>query len=391
MGLVSLHWLGWIAGTVTLFWASPAPLRHLVLAAAGAAFLAWHAPVSAGVLTALAVLCFWLPRLSPRPAPAAIALALAVIGLLVGYKAGVLTIGASFDENGPVARLVMPLGLSYYAFRCVHYLIEHYKGTLPPHRFDHVAGYLFFLPTLPAGPIHRFPDYRRDLENHGWDGGTFSRGLERILYGYAQIVVLGNWFASTKLPALIAGLDPGPDPGCRALVEYLDAVRFALNVYAQFAGYSNVAIGFALLLGFRVMENFDWPFLRGNIAEFWRSWHISLSSWCRAYVYMPVVAVTRNVQLAALATMLAIALWHELSLRYVLWGLYHGLGLVAWQMFQRIKPALPALPGTAARRLAEAGAVALTFNFVVLSFVLVKEATPADTLRAYAALFGMGW
>lgn len=387
MGVVSLHWLGWIAGTVALFWAAPASLRHLVLAAVSFVFLVWHAPVSAGVLAALAILCFWLPRLSPRPAPAAVALALAVVGLLVAYKAGLLTAGASFDENGPVARLVMPLGLSYYAFRCVHYLIEHYKGALPPHRFDHVVGYLFFLPTLPAGPIHRFPDYRRDLEGHGWDGRAFSRGLERILYGYTQIVVLGNWFASTKLPALIAGLPPGHG----ALIEYLDAVRFALNVYAQFAGYSNVAIGFALLLGFRVMENFNWPFLCRNIAEFWRSWHISLSSWCRAYVYTPVVAVTRNVQLAALATMLAIALWHELSLRYVLWGLYHGLGLVAWQTFQRVKPALPALPGAAARRLADAGAVILTANFVILSFILVKEATPADTLRAYAALLGVGW
>ncbi|MBP2312895.1 MBOAT family O-acyltransferase [Azospirillum soli] len=387
MSVVSLYWLGWLAGTVALFWAAPSRVRHLVLAAISLAFLTVHAPVSAVVLSVLAVLCFWLPRLSPRPAPAIFAMVLAIVALLVAYKAGILTIGAAFDDTGAVVRLVMPLGLSYYAFRCIHYLLEHYKGALPPHRFSDFIGYLFFLPTLLAGPIHRFPDYQHDLSQHRWDADTFSRGLERVLYGYAQIVILGNWFASTKLPALIAGIDPSRE----ALIAYLDALRFGLNVYFQFAGYSNVAIGFALLLGFSVIENFDWPFLRRNISEFWRSWHISLSGWCRAYVYMPVVAVTRNVQLGALATMLAIALWHELSLRYVLWGLYHGLGIVAWQLFQRAKPALPMLRGPVAQGLAVGGSVALTFNFVILSFVLIKEATMPDMLRAYATIFTGTW
>ncbi len=387
MSLLSPDWLVWMAATVALFWAAPAGVRHLALAAVTALFLVLHAPVSALLLSGMTVLTFWLPRLSPRPAPALAALVLAILGLLGAYKAGLFTWGAALDDSGAFARLVMPLGLSYYAFRCIHYLLERYKGTLPPHRFDAFVGYLFFLPTLLAGPIHRFPDYRRDLERLRWDAAAFSRGLERILYGYAQVVVLGNWFASTKLPALIAGIDPGR----AALVAYLDTLRFGLNVYFQFAGYSSIAIGFALLLGFAVMENFDRPFLRRNIAGFWRSWHISLSSWCRAYVYLPVVAVTRNVQLGALTSMLAIALWHELSARYLLWGLYHGLGIVAWQMFQRVRPALPAARGRAARLLADGGATALTFNFVILSFVLIKEATMTDTLRAYSAILTGSW
>ena len=168
------------------------------------------------------------------------------------------------------------------------------------------------------------------------------------------------------------------------LIEYLECVAFGANIYFQFAGYSSVAIGFALLLGFRIIENFDHPFLRPNISAFWRCWHISLSSWCRDYVYMPVAASTRSVALGAVASMVVIGLWHEISLRYLAWGLYHAGGILVWQGFQRVKRRLPRTRAQWARLAATAAAVALTFNFVMLSFAITKEASLRDAAGAFA-------
>ena len=143
---------------------------------------------------------------------------------------------------------------------------------------------------LSVQEVRRFNEFQRDLRGRRWNPHLFSLGCERILYGYAQIIVLGNWLVSVRLQQYIAGLDPSQ----AALIEYLECIAFGANIYFQFAGYSSVAIGFAMLLCFRVIENFDHPFIRPNISAFWRCWHISLSSWCRDYVYMVVVALTRK-------------------------------------------------------------------------------------------------
>ena len=382
MTVVSLGVFAWLVAAVAACWATPLRWSHLVLAALTLAFLAIYDPLSAALLSAFALLTFFVPRLVAAPAgAAAIGVGGVIVGVLLFFKAG----GAGeFDDI--VRRVLIPLGLSYYSFRCLHYLIERYKGTLPAHNFGDFIGYLFFLPTLIAGPIHRFNHYQRDLRRRRWNAQMFSEGLERILYGYVQIVVLGNWLVSAKLVPLVEGI--GPDR--TALREYLEAVCFGLNLYFQFAGYSSVAIGFGLLLGFRVIENFDRPFLRRNISEFWRCWHISLSSWCRDYIYMPVVSNTRRVALGALMSMVVIGLWHELSGRYLCWGLYHGAGIIVWQAFQRAKAHLPAVESAWARHLAAALSLVLTFNFVMLSFVITKEPTLADAGASFAAIF-LAW
>jgi alginate O-acetyltransferase complex protein AlgI len=304
-----------------------------------------------------------------------------VVLLLVGYKTA-----AARPALGAPGAVIIPLGLSYYTFRCIHYLIEHYKARLAPHGFSQFVSYLFFYPTIIAGPIHRFNEFQRDLRRRRWDARSFSLGCERILYGYAQIVVLGNWLVSVRLQQYIAGLDPSQ----QALVEYLECVMFGANIYFQFAGYSSVAIGFSLVLGFRIIENFDHPFIRPNIAAFWRCWHISLSSWCRDYVYVPVAASTRSVALGTVATMVVIGLWHELSPRYLAWGLYHAAGIVIWQAFQRVKEHLPAAQAPWARGAASLAGVALTFNFVMLSFAITKEPTLVDAAGVFATILG-GW
>src|SRR5690606_35032116 len=157
----------------------------------------------------------------------------------------------------------------------------------------------FFLPTLVAGPIHRFPDFHRDLRRTRLDGGLLSEGFERVLYGYAKILVVSGWLIQSRLQPWIADLGATQ----LWLSTYL-YVRSAGSVaYLAFAGYSGVATGAARLTGFRVIETFNTPFASRNILEFWRRWHISLTSWVRDYLYATVFSLTRRPSLAALAAM----------------------------------------------------------------------------------------
>jgi alginate O-acetyltransferase complex protein AlgI len=136
------------------------------------------------------------------------------------------------------------------------------------------------------------------------------------------------------------------------------------------------------LMGFRVMENFQAPFLAANIAEFWRRWHISLTSWCRDYVYTTIVSVLRRPAVAALVTMLVVGLWHEVSLRYVLWGLWHGVGLAVWQGYRRMVES-GAIGGRGAvlpSWMSQSLGVLLTFHYVMLSFVLLADGSLAESM-----------
>ena len=227
----------------------------------------------------------------------------------------------------------IPLGISYYMLREIHYVLESYKNKLPSRKFYDLICYLFFLPTLIVGPINRYDQFVRDLRRRRWNPSFFAQGLERILFGYCKIVVLANYLVSTKLAQYAALLDNG-----KFVRTYIDAVLSWMNLYFQFSGYSDIAIGFAALVGFEIMENFRFPFLACNINDFWKRWHISLTSWCRDYVYDPMVSITRKPFLSVCSAMIILGLWHELSIRYILWGVYHGVGITTWHFFRKFKP-----------------------------------------------------
>jgi alginate O-acetyltransferase complex protein AlgI len=152
-----------------------------------------------------------------------------------------------------------------------------------------------------------------------------------------------------------------------------------------------VAIGFARLLGFRVMENFNAPLIRQNIQQFWASWHISLTSWCREYVYMPIFSLTRARWLGILGAMAILGLWHEFTARYLAWGVYNGFGILGWHLWrqvagQRMEAFLAELP--ILRAFWTVASVLLTLHFVFMGFVLVQNETLAGGLRFWQALLG---
>jgi alginate O-acetyltransferase complex protein AlgI len=374
MQILALPWIVWIALSLVACWAVPGRWRPWTIAGFAGSYLLLEDPPSAAILAAMAAITWWSgSRARDNPSGIAPAVVL-MLGVLAAFKTGSTAGGG----------IVMPLGMSYYTFRCVHYLIERFKKALPPHTLAEFLAYLFFLPTIVAGPIHRFPEFHRDFRRTRLSGELVSGGLERVLYGYAKLLILSGWLMQHQLQPWIAGLSDRQ--------EWLSAYLYMLSVgftgYLTFAGYSDVAIGAARLSGFRVIENFNNPFASRNIVEFWRRWHISLTSWVRDYLYATVFSLTRKPYLAALAAMLVIGLWHEISTRYVIWGLVHGLAVAACQWYHRRYAAARRTPGLRAM-LGAFGGWFVTFHFVMLSIVFVMH----DFDRAmdiYRALFMAG-
>ena len=175
---------------------------------------------------------------------------------------------------------------------------------------------MLFFPTITIGPINRFEDFLRSERRLRWDNAQFAKGLERILYGYAKVVILANWLIGVQLLPLINQVAP-ESPAVSLL---LDSASYGFLLYFTFAGFSDIAIGLSFLFGYQVGENFNRPFLKPNIGEFWQSWHMSLSAWCRQYVFLPMYTKTRNLAIAMVSAMMTLGLWHEFSFRFLLLG-----------------------------------------------------------------------
>jgi len=333
-------------------WLPPRKYQPLVMALVTAGFMGIYVPLSLCLLSATTILVYLLVGRRQPDTRAVIAATVVIGATLAFFKLRTSSSGGA---------LLIPLGLSYYAFRQIHYVFEAYKNKLGKKSLANFIYYLYFLPTLIVGPIHRYQPFTRDLSRRRWDAGKFSGGLERILFGYLKVTVLAHYL--TKITISVERLEVGG-----FLQSYLNSVVSWANLYLQFSGYSDIAIGVAALAGFEIMENFKFPFLAKNINDFWSRWHISLTSWCREYVFQPTVSFSRKPLVSVVVTMVILGLWHEISLRYILWGLYHAIGIALWHQFQKIKPGLmkaaPAcfeLPGRVL-------SVLITLNFVIVSY-----------------------
>ena len=304
----------------------------------------------------------------------------AVIGvtLLGVFKYADFFIGSLNSVTGlglPLLKLALPVGISFYTFQCLSYTIDVYRGTVPPQR-DPVAfgAYVALFPQLIAGPIVRYADVARELKNrqHSWENVT--HGLRRFLIGLGKKVILADNFA------LLIRIFR--DSGEKSLLFYwVYAVAFTLNIYFDFSGYSDMAIGLGRVFGFYFIENFNYPYLAKSVTEFWRRWHMSLGSWFRDYVYIPLGGnrVSRGRWVGnILAVWMLTGLWHGAAWNFVLWGLLFA----ALLLLEKWVPALQRLPSVLRHSY-----VLLT---VILSFVLFNADSLAQAGSDLACLFGFG-
>lgn len=260
---------------------------------------------------------------------ASIAVNLGVLGFFKYYNFFVESFIAAFARVGielhsPTLKVILPVGISFYTFQALTYTISVYRGTVRPIR-DPVAffAYVAFFPQLVAGPIeragHLLPQF---LKPRAIVPRDFADGLRQMTWGFfCKLVVADN------CAVVVNGLfnQPGPLPGSVVLIASL---CFAFQIYADFSGYSHIAIGTARLFGFELMQNFATPYFSQNIPEFWRRWHISLSTWFRDYVYIPLGGnrVSKPRQAVNLmATFMLSGLWHGANWTFVVWGFLHGL------------------------------------------------------------------
>jgi len=251
-----------------------------------------------------------------------------------------------FSASRPTLTLILPVGISFYTFQTMSYTIDIYRGKLRPvSRFTDFALFVGFFPQLVAGPIVRAAAFLPQLE--------FERRLSKVPFRAAIGLFLVGFVKKVCIADRVAGLvDPVfAAPGTFDTLSIWTAVLFyAVQIYCDFSGYTDMAIATARMLGFRLPRNFDFPYLARNITEFWRRWHISLSSWLRDYLYISLggnrgsrIITYRNLML----TMLLGGLWHGAGWNFVLWGGIHGAGLVVHKEWSRRFGRVPGVVGTA--------------------------------------------
>ena len=300
------------------------------------------------------------------------------VGLLGVFKYADFFIGSLNTVTGlkiPLLHLALPVGISFYTFQCLSYTIDVYRGSVPAQKnLINFGAYVALFPQLIAGPIVRYADIARELEHreHSWENAAV--GLRRFLVGLGKKVILADNFA-----LLIRLFRQSGETS--VLFYWMYAVAFTLNIYFDFSGYSDMAIGLGRVLGFHFVENFNYPYLSGSVTEFWRRWHISLGSWFRDYVYIPMggsrVSRWRWV-LNILTVWMLTGLWHGAAWNFVLWGLLFAALLLA----EKWIPVLQRLPGVLRH-----GYVLLA---VILSFVLFNADSLAQAGQDFAGLFGFG-
>jgi alginate O-acetyltransferase complex protein AlgI len=353
------------------------------------------------------------PLLTPNPEQpttqnrAIWAFILLIVGLFAVLKAEALSIGVAgwlrAEAGRPIALAGVIdlgwLGFSYVAFRLIHTLRDRQTGKLPALTLREYVTYLIFFPAYVAGPIDRaerfVKDYRALPTLSRTQASRHVEGVSRIAVGVFKKFVVADSLALFALgPALASDLQG-------ALAFWSALYAFAFRLYFDFSGYSDIAIGVARLYGVNLPENFNAPYLRSNLTAFWQSWHMTLSTWARLYVFTPLSRVllsrqpkpspTVVVLLTQIATMVTIGLWHGITLNFVIWGVWHGIGLWVHKLYsdrtRMFYQGLKQKPGLA--RGVYWGGVLLTFHYVMLGWVWFALPDTAASLRVLRGLVGL--
>ena len=371
-----------LPAVLALYFLAPKNLKNAVLLFFSLVFYAWGEPIYIFLMIATILLFFFCGIAIGRSTSqrgkklwltVSVVVSLALLALFKYADFLVGNVNSLLGTNIPLLKLALPIGISFYTFQCLSYTIDVYRGDAQVQKnIVSFGAYVSLFPQLIAGPIVRYVDVAKELDNrtHSWE--DFRLGLRRFLIGLGKKILIANQFG--ELTNLFR------DSGEKSVVFYwMYAIAFALHIYFDFSGYSDMAIGLGRVFGFHFIENFNYPYMSKSIAEFWRRWHMSLGSWFRDYVYIPLggnrVSRGRWVFNTLVVWMLT-GLWHGAAWNFILWGLLYA----AFLLIEKFVPQLQKLPDVLRR-----GYILL---IVLLGFVLFNAVDLNQAISDIGGMFG---
>lgn len=367
----------WIYGlflalTVTVYWLTPKWLKEYFLLAVSLVFVLYSSPFTAALLVCLGTLVYFLGNRNMGKKTLLIMGLVILLSALIYFKyVGLidevlqkLLPWAGLRLKISIPAFVLPLGISYFTFKLIHYLVDSYRGTRPDGSYPKFLLYIFFFPILPLGPIERWPNFLRESkELNGLKWEYLTEGATRIILGLFKKLVLADAFAifSEKLTS----------QGLSSTAYWFIVYSYAFRIYFDFSGYSDIAIGSARLFGYRIIENFNNPYFKSNLSLFWKNWHMSLTGWFRDYVFISLGGSRSSFSRTVFNSFIVMSLtgiWHGASLNFLTWGLYHWVGLIILRIYNNIvTPRLPKVWRDS--KFSAVFGTLVTFHFVVVGWV----------------------
>lgn len=375
--------------TLAVYYAVPFAFKNTVLFLTGLLFYAWGEPVYVLIMLLSTAIDYCAGRLMDRfdsnkkirkaTLLVSVVMNLSLLGI---FKYGSFFIGSVngiFGSAIPDPGLPLPIGISFFTFQSMSYTIDLYRRNIKVQKnFIDFAAFVTMFPQIVAGPIVRYEDVSAQLACRRIDLRSMSDGITRFVCGMCKKVLIAN-----SIGALWTDVKAQDYASMPAATAWLGIAAFTLQIYFDFSGYSDMAIGLGKMLGFDFPENFRYPYNSKSVAEFWRRWHITLGDWFKSYVYFPLggsrgsTAVTiRNTLIVWLLT----GLWHGASWNFILWGLYYGVLIILEKfVFRRLLERTP----SALRHI-------LTMLAVVFGWVIFEITSPASELEFVKAMLGFG-
>lgn len=369
---------------LAVYFLTPARFRNAVLLLASLIFYAWGEPKYVLLMLASILSGYGFGLLQERyrgqkGAKLFCGLSVAVsLSFLLYFKYAdffLENFNAATGLGVPLLRIALPIGISFYTFQIISYTVDVYRGEPAQKNLIHLAAYVAMFPQLIAGPIVRYSDIAQQLEHRSHSTALAAGGVRRFLIGLGKKILIANQLG--ELCSVFRASDEKS-----VLFYWLYAVAFALHIYFDFSGYSDMAIGLGKVFGFHFLENFNYPYISASITEFWRRWHISLGTWFRDYVYIPLGGnrVGRARQLLnILVVWMLTGFWHGAAWNFVVWGLMFAVLLIMEKLWL-LKPLSKCRP------LAHLYVV----FFVVISFVIFNAENMGQALSDIGGLFGAG-
>ncbi|EHM45619.1 MBOAT family O-acyltransferase [Flavonifractor plautii] len=369
---------------LAVYFLTPARFRNAVLLLASLIFYAWGEPKYVLLMLASILSGYGFGLLQERyrgqkGAKLVCGLSVAVsLSFLLYFKYAdffLENFNAATGLGVPLLRIALPIGISFYTFQIISYTVDVYRGEPAQKNLIYLAAYVAMFPQLIAGPIVRYSDIAQQLEHRSHSTALAAEGVRRFLIGLGKKILIANQLG--ELCSVFRASDEKS-----VLFYWLYAVAFALHIYFDFSGYSDMAIGLGKVFGFHFLENFNYPYISASITEFWRRWHMSLGTWFRDYVYIPLGGnrVGRARQLLnILVVWMLTGFWHGAAWNFVVWGLMFAVLLIMEKLWL-LKPLSKCRP------LAHLYVV----FFVVISFVIFNAENMGQALSDIGGLFGAG-